>query len=202
MQALEKRFEEDSWADSDEQPSPSPRLAVSEWCDRYQNLDDRNRINPLTAYKPSNLHGLDFIRNASLLTTKSLGVCDLTSLWNEIQIKWELCELKTNRINFPTVSITLSQSELDFNERAERWIRDTSFQSSLVAQFMNEDYQTIMAMGERVIPLILRRLQKAPESWFWALKHLAGEDVAKNTDNPADASKSWLNWGRKKGYID
>jgi hypothetical protein len=67
---------------------------------------------------------------------------------------------------------------------------------------MHDDYQTIMAMGERVVPLILGRLQKTPESWFWALKHLAGEDVAKDTDNPVDAAKAWLKWGRKKGYID
>jgi hypothetical protein len=47
--------------------------------------------------------------------------------------------------------------EAEFNRRAERWIKDTSFQSSLGAKFMHEDYQTIMAMGTPVIPLILAR---------------------------------------------
>jgi hypothetical protein len=90
----------------------------------------------------------------------------------------------------------------EFTERADRWCKETRGQSSLGAICMHDDYQTIMAMGEPVIPLILGRLQKVPESWFWALKHLAGQDVAKDTDNPTDAAKAWLKWGIKKGYID
>jgi hypothetical protein len=94
-----------------------------------------------------------------------------------------------------------SDFEREFNSRVDRWRRDTAFHSSLAAKFMHEDYQTIMAMGERVVPLILERLQKYPEPWFWALKHIAKEDVAKSSDSPGDASRLWLKWGRLKGYI-
>jgi hypothetical protein len=98
---------------------------------------------------------------------------------------------------------TIMTLEDEFKERADRWRRDTSFQSSLAAKFLHEDYQVIMAMGPHVIPLILNRLKTEHEQWFWALKHLAkGEDAAKGTDNPTDAVKAWLKWGRKKGYID
>jgi hypothetical protein len=203
MQVLENRLETESWIDCDEQPSPTPRQAVLEWYGSHTNLHKEQRKNPQTDYKPSNPLGyLDFIRNADYVKPASLPECDLTSLWVEMQKKWDLCELKTLHTNFPTVSFTPSQFALDFNVRAERWRRDTSLQSSLVAQFMHDDYQTIMAMGERVIPLILGRLQKAPEGWFWALKHLAGEDIAKDADNPADAVKAWLKWGKKKDYIE
>ena len=58
--------------------------------------------------------------------------------------------------------------ESEFKQRADRWKRDTCFQSSLGAKFMHKDYQTIMAMGPAVIPLILARLKATREHWFWA----------------------------------
>ena len=95
------------------------------------------------------------------------------------------------------------ESELasEFNTRAERWKRQTAVHSSLSVKFMHEDYQSIMAMGEPAIPLILRRLENSPDHWFWALKHLARKDVAQDTNNVKDATKAWLDWGRKKHYI-
>ncbi len=66
---------------------------------------------------------------------------------------------------------------------------------------MNDDYQAIMVMGTQAIPWILKRLEKAPEHWFWALKFLAKEDIAKGAEKPSDAAIAWLKWGRKKGYI-
>jgi hypothetical protein len=93
--------------------------------------------------------------------------------------------------------------EREFNQRAERWKKQTSMHSSLTTKFMHEDYQSIMAMGEQVIPLILRRLQKAPDHWFWALKHLArGEDAARDTRTMSEATEAWLKWGREKRYIN
>jgi hypothetical protein len=89
----------------------------------------------------------------------------------------------------------------EFVGRAERWKRVTSFQSSLASKFMHEDYQAIMVMGAPVIPMILKRLKKSPEHWFWALKFLAKKDVGEGTERPSDAAKAWLNWGKENGYI-
>ena len=120
--------------------------------------------------------------------------CDWSAVWNEVKIQMELCDQKT-------VDVMVSQSVSDFNRLADKWRRDTSFQSSLIAKFMHDDYQTIMAMGEPVIPLILARLKRTPEHWFWALKHLAkGYDAAADCDNPVAATKAWLTWGEEKGY--
>src|SRR6267378_3684054 len=55
-----------------------------------------------------------------------------------------------------------SDLEKEFNERADRWEEQTGFQSSPTKRFMHEDYQTIMTMGDDVIPLILKRLQTKP----------------------------------------
>src|SRR5436190_765811 len=91
--------------------------------------------------------------------------------------------------------------EAEFKERAERWAKETAVQSSPSRRFMHEDYQTIMSMGEAVIPLILRRLEGAPDDWFWALKHLAREDAAKGAQTFSAAVAAWLDWGRKNGFI-
>jgi len=91
--------------------------------------------------------------------------------------------------------------EREFNERAERWAKETGIQSSPARRYMHEDYQTIMSMGEAAIPLILKRLQTSPDDWFWALKHLAREDAAKNAENFGAAVAAWLDWGRKRRFI-
>ena len=203
MKLQETRQEIESWQECDNPQSQNPRLAVSEWCGRNPNVEKTERINP----KPvAGLVGhqwhADFAQGSLKLATKLFGVCDITALWSETRNRMDLCELKlTNPLTDYSAS-TIPNIVLEFNDRAERWRRETSFQSSLVAQFMHEDYQFIMAKGTEVIPLILGRLKKVPENWFWALKHLAGEDVAKDTDNPSDAAKAWIKWGKKQGYID
>lgn len=89
----------------------------------------------------------------------------------------------------------------EFNERADRWRKETSFQSSLVAKIMHDDYQAIMTMGTPAIPWILERLKKAPEHWFWALKFLAKKDVAEGAESPSAAARAWLQWGKDKDHI-
>ena len=92
--------------------------------------------------------------------------------------------------------------DVEFRELAARWRKATSFHSSLARKFMHDDYQSILAMGEPVIPLLLSELKVAPDHWFWALKHIAREDPAKDVDNVQDAAEAWLAWGRTKHYID
>lgn len=94
-----------------------------------------------------------------------------------------------------------AEMEREFNERADRWSRETGIQSSPTKRFMHEDYQTIMSMGRAAIPLILRRLQTNPDDWFWALKHLARDDAAKGAQDFGAAVRAWLDWGREQGYI-
>jgi hypothetical protein len=94
-----------------------------------------------------------------------------------------------------------SALEQEFNERADRWRRQTGVQSSPTKRFLHEDYQIIMTMGREVIPLILKRLKNQPDEWFWALKHLARKDVAAGKFTFDEAAKAWLQWGITNGYI-
>lgn len=197
MQELGQTME--SWLECDTPQFPRRGNTVSKWVGIGRSAL-KNDLNPSVKSTGQREHA-DFTRSSVKITWKLFGRRDLTELWIEAQDRMEVCEKKlpNPRAGYPDPRVPNLVRE--FTERAERWRRETSFQSSLVAQYMHEDYQYIMARGVEVIPLILERLQKAPENWFWALKHLAGEDVAKDTDNLRDAVNAWLLWGRKKGYI-
>lgn len=41
---------------------------------------------------------------------------------------------------------------------------------------MNSAYQEIIGMGEFVIPLLLRELERKPAQWFMALSEITGVD--------------------------
>lgn len=195
MRALQ---ETERWPECDLDLSRNPRYDVPEWLGRGEHTRSPERGKNVRHPDRPQYESYEEVLNRISQTLNAGPGCNWTDCWLEIQHKMTLQERKP--LN-PTPAKELEFIK-DFNVRAERWRRETSFQSSLVAQYMHEDYQFIMAKGEQVIPLILERLKKVPENWFWALKHLAGKDIAKDTDNPADAVAAWLKWGKENDYID
>jgi hypothetical protein len=85
----------------------------------------------------------------------------------------------------------------EFAYLAKQWKKDTSIHSSLSKKFMHPAYQRIMAMGKAALPFILKELESGPGHWFYALRFIAGSDIAKGVDNLEDARQMWLDWGRK-----
>src|ERR1041385_1698476 len=55
-------------------------------------------------------------------------------------------------IDSPETSMEREQRE--FNERAERWERESGVQSSPGMRFLHRDYATIIGMGEKALPFI------------------------------------------------
>ena len=49
--------------------------------------------------------------------------------------------------------------------------------------------------------LILERMKKNPDDWFWALRYITGEDPASSEDGFDGAVRAWLKWGEDNGYI-
>jgi len=92
-----------------------------------------------------------------------------------------------------------SPLESEFNQRADRWERESAIHSSPGAKFLHEDYQFIMGKGEEVVPLILRRLETSKADWLWALEHIVGaENPARNIHQFGSAVQAWLEWGRRR----
>jgi len=85
----------------------------------------------------------------------------------------------------------------------EEWIRGTADCSILSQIVLHPAYQQIIAMGPSVIPLILQSLVDETDHWFWALKVLnRGNDVAEGSLTMREAAVSWIDWGRKGGYLE
>src|ERR1051326_2105073 len=114
-------------------------------------------------------------------TREGLNVCGWRSFYGgEISTKesfrWML------HTEYPSKAV---EQDLEFqswfDERADRWEKESGIHSSPGAKFINQNYISIMAKGERVVPLILKRLETSKKDWLWALENIIDED-----ENPGD----------------
>lgn len=84
--------------------------------------------------------------------------------------------------------------EVTFENLADQWEDETVFESVVTRKAMHPAYQRIIGMGRPAVPLILRRLQREPAQWFWALTAITGEDPARGEDTVEGATAAWLAW--------
>jgi hypothetical protein len=88
----------------------------------------------------------------------------------------------------------------EFHTLAEQWREETRFESSLAAITEHPAYRAIVALGDEVVPLLLRQLRRRgdPEFWFTALREITGADPvrADQWGNVRAMSEDWLRWGR------
>jgi type I restriction enzyme M protein len=91
--------------------------------------------------------------------------------------------------------------EAMFNELAEQWRTETGMLSVIQQKAMNPAYQRIIGLGKSALPLILKSLQNKPEHWLWALRAIAGEEIAAGALDFKAAVVAWLAWGKRKGYL-
>lgn len=90
-----------------------------------------------------------------------------------------------------------------FTALATKWRDETGMISSTLKIVMHPAYQSIMAMGEKALPFILRDLQQEPDHWFYALRMITDDSPVKPED-AGDMQKmadSWVQWGIESGYI-
>lgn len=94
--------------------------------------------------------------------------------------------------------------ETEFRSLADQWYRETGGMSSVSQKAAHPAYQTIMAKGRSVIPLILRELRTTePDDWFYALHFLTEGATPIRPDHEGDAlamAGDWLSWGRTRHY--
>ncbi len=90
-----------------------------------------------------------------------------------------------------------------FTELANVWEVEIMFMSSVHDMAMTNSYQSIIGMGEDVVPLILKELERKPNHWFWALRALKNENPVPPEDagNIKKMAEAWLRLGRQKGWI-
>lgn len=90
-----------------------------------------------------------------------------------------------------------------FNNLAETWENETVNLSSAQEIILHPAYQRIIGMGPGVIPLILKRLQKTPNFWFWALRALTDVEPVRESERGflSAMKEAWLRWGEENGYL-
>ncbi len=100
------------------------------------------------------------------------------------------------------ISSRQAEIEATFTTLAKQWREENRGVSSTNQMSMHPAYQQIIGMGEPVIPLLLRELEKKSGRWFWALKSISREDPVPPDyrGNTKEMTKAWLNWGKQRGY--
>ncbi|MDR3678266.1 MAG: hypothetical protein P4N24_22490 [Acidobacteriota bacterium] len=106
----------------------------------------------------------------------------------------------------PTTKESWLSDEAIFKILTEKWHRERGASSSITEIILCPSYQSIIAMGDRVIPLILSQLEaegNEPDHWFWALQVLTGVNpVSEEIEGNLPAmSEVWRETARSKGYI-
>jgi hypothetical protein len=98
--------------------------------------------------------------------------------------------------------------EQRFRRLDAQWKADTLVLSDPGKIMGHPAMRAIVAIGEEIVPLILRDLQDNPSLLVWALPEITGENLAPprteggflkwNVDTQIEA---WLRWGREKGLV-
>ncbi len=93
--------------------------------------------------------------------------------------------------------------EWEFRTLVESWRKERGATSSVTKMAMCPSYQRIIGLGLKVVPLLLRELERDPDYWFWALKVITGEDPVppESRGKLREMTAAWLDWGRKHQYL-
>jgi hypothetical protein len=133
---------------------------------------------------------------------------DLRGLHQELLAKaqcvltWRKVIMASTPLNHASEAKRDETIEQRFRRLEAKWIAETGHLSSYTATIRHPAFREIVNMGEAVIPLMLRDLEKRPGLWVWALHEITGEDPV----SAADAGKigkmteARLRWGREHGY--
>lgn len=111
---------------------------------------------------------------------------------------------KRDRVNAAYCYPLLEPSDLeeDFLNLAKQWRQETGMMSLVAKMAMHPAYQRIIGMGQPVVPLILRELEREPDHWFWALQSITGANPVKPEQRGRlmQMAEAWVQWGKDCGY--
>ena len=80
-----------------------------------------------------------------------------------------------------------------FQSHLTSWQTKTLFLSSTKAIIENDDFQSIVAMGESAIPFIIEEIENKPSTLVWALNLICNRKITNNPNTTiSDACKLWV----------
>ena len=92
--------------------------------------------------------------------------------------------------------------EQRFRRLEAAWKSDTQFLSDAHRIIAHPAFEEIISMGDVVVPLMLRDLEKGPHKWVWALPRITGQNPVSPSDagNIRKMGEAWVHWGLENGY--
>jgi hypothetical protein len=98
--------------------------------------------------------------------------------------------------------------EQRFRRLEAQWRADTRFLSDPGKIMGHPAMRAIIAMGQEIVPIILRDLQAKESLLVWALPEITGENPALPASDSCFVkwdigaqAETWLQWGRAKGFV-
>jgi len=90
-----------------------------------------------------------------------------------------------------------------FQRLANEWLRDTAFVSDPIEKFMHPAHLKILGMGDKILPLVLREVEKMSGHWFMVLDAISPENPVTPEDQASleRTAQAWVEWGKKQGLI-
>jgi hypothetical protein len=136
----------------------------------------------------------------TLIRTEQASPTQLPQAFNE-HIYYQLLERVKRHMTAPATRQRESVEER-FARLAEMWRSATLLDSSTTLKVSHPAYLAIIAMGEPVVPLILRELTRRPGHWSAALTAItsAVPYPPELRGNMRAIAQAWLEWGRTHGY--
>jgi hypothetical protein len=92
--------------------------------------------------------------------------------------------------------------EQRFRRLEATWTAEVGHFSSPSVLINHPAFQEIIALGQAVVPLMLRDLEERPRLWVWALPAITRTDPVPESDRGKirKMSEAWLRWGKENGY--
>ncbi len=86
----------------------------------------------------------------------------------------------------------------------QTWKSEAGFLSDGVALTAHSAYKSIIKMGEVAVPFLLMKLENDPQHLFYALFKITGENPVplQHAGDLEKMTADWLDWGRKKGFLN
>jgi len=89
-----------------------------------------------------------------------------------------------------------------FTDLVREWKAGRGVSSSSRELARHPAYEAIIRLGEPVVPLMLRELEREPDHWFIALRATTGADpvLPEHRGDLQVMAADWTAWGRANGY--
>ena len=131
-------------------------------------------------------------------TIRYFSYTALSSEAESARVRWirMIEEIRGSSASEPALTV-----EERFQDFAGRWRAETLFSSSATDLVLNVWYQRIIALGEAVVPLLLRELEREPGHWGYALRVVTGVNPVSpgHSGDLEQIATAWVSWGTSQG---